>query len=68
VVELLSVTSSHREDYRLERLMHFAPDPLDAHRRVTGTFVHHRLPSALLHRIRLSGGAVPEEFVDGGQP
>ena len=66
VVEVLAVTSSQREDYRLERLAHFAADPLDAQRRVTGRFVHHRLPDVLAQRIWLTGAVVPEEYLAGG--
>ncbi len=67
VVEVLALTSAQREDYRLESVMHFAADPLDPQRRVTGSFVHHRLPGALEERVRLSGAHIPVEFTDGAR-
>jgi pilus assembly protein CpaF len=65
-VELLAVTSKQREEYRLEPLMRFVADPLDARRAVTGRFEHFPLPPMLADRLRLAGVQAPQAFLPGG--
>jgi pilus assembly protein CpaF len=65
MIDVTAVTSRRREDFKLEQLMSFEPDPLTADRRVTGRFVAHPLPVDLAERLRVRGEAVPPEFRRG---
>jgi pilus assembly protein CpaF len=64
MVEVIAVTSRRREEFKLERLMHFQPDLTGADRTVTGNFVTHPLPSQLSERLLIRGETVPVQFMD----
>ncbi|GLY13873.1 CpaF family protein [Kineosporia rhizophila] len=64
VVEVIAVTSKRREEYRLERLMHFEAEPTGADRVVVGRFVPHRLPAALADRLIVRGELIPPQFLE----
>jgi len=63
MIDVTAVTSKNREEYRLHRLMNFAPDPIGAERVVTGRFVTHSLPDEMFERLRLRGERLPAEFL-----
>jgi pilus assembly protein CpaF len=62
VVEVATVASRRREDFRLVTLSRFEPEPLAADRVVRGRYAHLRVPALLADRLRLAGQSVPEEF------
>jgi pilus assembly protein CpaF len=62
IVEVLAVTSRQREEYRLERVAHYAVDPVGPDRKVTGRFVARPLPAAMIERMVLLGEQVPRAF------
>jgi len=64
VVEVIAVTSKRREEYRLERLVHFEAEPTGADRVVTGRFHRHRLPAVLADRLIVRGENVPPQFLE----
>ena len=66
IIEVTAVTSRHREDFSLHRLMHFVPDPIGPDRAVTGRFVTHQLPSDLAERLHARGEAIPAGFTRSG--
>jgi len=70
MVEVTAVTSRRREEFRLERVMHFEADPVGPDRVVTGSFACHPLPPDMVDRLRLRGETVPAVFLpsSGGLP
>jgi pilus assembly protein CpaF len=62
LAEVTVVASNRREAFRLAPVATFAADPIGPDRRVTGRFVHARLPEAVARRLMLAGEAVPEAF------
>ncbi len=64
VVEVIAVTSKRREEYRLERLMHFEAEPTGADRVVSGQFRLHRLPASLADRLIVRGELIPPQFLE----
>jgi pilus assembly protein CpaF len=59
VVEVATLVSRHSEDYRLEPLVRFEPDPYGGVGRVTGHNRFGSLPADLLEKMRLAGQQVP---------
>jgi pilus assembly protein CpaF len=66
VVEVAALMSRRREAYRLQPVMTFEAEPLDADRVVRGRFVHRPLPAEWVHRLLLAGEAVPPAFARSG--
>jgi len=62
MVEVVAVTSRRREEFKLERLSHFAPDLVGADRTVTGRFITHPMPGQLAERLLIRGETVPPGF------
>jgi pilus assembly protein CpaF len=62
LAEVAVVASSRREVFRLAPVATFAADPIGPERRVTGRFVHARLPEQIARRLMLAGEPVPDEF------
>jgi pilus assembly protein CpaF len=66
VVEVAALMSQRREAYRLQPVMTFQAEPLDADRVVRGRFVHRPLPAEWVHRLLLAGEAIPPAFARSG--
>jgi pilus assembly protein CpaF len=62
LAEVAVVASSRREPFRLAPVAAFDADPIGPDRRVTGRFVHTRLPESVARRLMLAGEPVPPEF------
>jgi pilus assembly protein CpaF len=62
LVEVAAVSSRLREEFRLQTIMRFEPDPIGPDRVVTGTWVHHPLPETVSERLRIKAEPVPEVF------
>jgi pilus assembly protein CpaF len=62
LAEVAVVASNRREVFRLAPVAVFDADPIGPDRRVTGRFVHARLPEPIARRLMLAGEPVPEEF------
>ena len=58
-VEVSALVSRRREPYDLQPLAVFAAEPPGPDRAVTGRWVHHRLPDAVVRRLIAAGEAVP---------
>jgi pilus assembly protein CpaF len=67
IAEVAVVASNRREPFRLAPVATFAADPIGPDRRVTGGFVHARLPESIARRLMLAGEAVPEEFAGAAE-
>jgi pilus assembly protein CpaF len=67
LAEVAVVASSRREAFRLAPVARFEADPIGADRRVTGRFVHARLPEAIARRLMLSGEPAPAAFLEGAE-
>src|ERR671917_1288157 len=61
LAEVAVVASNRREAFRLAPVATFAADPIGPDRRVTGRFVHARLPEGVARRLMLAGEAVPHQ-------
>jgi pilus assembly protein CpaF len=64
LAEVAVVASKRRETFRLAPVARFDADPIGPDRRVTGRFVHARLPDPVARRLMLAGEAVPPEFAE----
>jgi len=62
LVEVAAVSSRLREEFRLQTIMRFEPDPIGPDRVVTGTWRHHPLPETVSERLRIRAEPVPEVF------
>jgi pilus assembly protein CpaF len=62
VVEVALLSSRRREQYRLESIVLFRQEPMDADRVVRGSFEHLPLPRTLVARLLQAGEAVPASF------
>ena len=67
VAEVAVVASSRRETFRLATVARFETDPIGADRRVSGRFVHERLPELIARRLVLAGERVPPAFADAAE-
>jgi pilus assembly protein CpaF len=67
IAEVAVVASNRREPFRLAPVATFAADPIGPDRRVTGGFVHARLPESIARRLMLAGEAVPEQFAGAAE-
>jgi pilus assembly protein CpaF len=65
LAEVAVVASNRREPFRLAPVATFDADPIGPDRRVTGRFVHARLPEPIARRLMLAGETVPKEFGTG---
>jgi pilus assembly protein CpaF len=65
IVEVATLTSRRREQFRLTTLMRFDAEPIGPDRVVRGAFRHYPLPSGLVGRVVLAGEAVPPAFAAG---
>jgi pilus assembly protein CpaF len=66
ISQVACLESRRREDYRLQVVSEFVPEPIGADRVVRGTHVRHRLPAILAERLRLAGQELPD-VVEGQQ-
>jgi pilus assembly protein CpaF len=66
VVEVDVVASSHRDEFRLQRIVDFAIDVNDPVQGVQGRWLYHPLPAHLAQRLRDSGQDIPFEFARPG--
>lgn len=62
IVEIATVASRRREDFRLATVARFEAAPIGADRQVSGELVHFELPEWLKRRLRLSAEPVPETY------
>lgn len=65
VTEIAALVSRRREAFELVPLVRFDPAPLGPDRVVRGTFVHDRLPKAMIERLIRAGETVPPVFLTG---
>ncbi|HET8615219.1 MAG TPA: CpaF family protein [Actinomycetales bacterium] len=66
ISEVAAVTSRRHEEFRLQTVLRFVPDPLTPdHSTVTGRFEHSPLPAGTERRLFLAGEAVPGAFQRG---
>jgi pilus assembly protein CpaF len=67
IVEVASVSSRHRDTFRLATILGFEHDPIGPDRRVTGRWVHHPMPEALRRRLVLAAQPVPRAFAEDAE-
>jgi len=60
VSEVVAITSTRQQDYQIEPIMTFKPEPLGPDRVVKGEFVYHSLPDDLAQRLQAAGETVPK--------
>ncbi|HLR55355.1 MAG TPA: hypothetical protein VK096_01195, partial [Actinomycetales bacterium] len=59
VEEVVALTSKRQEDYQIEPIMRFVPEPIGPDRVVTGEFVYKGLPRDLTERLQIAGEVAP---------
>jgi pilus assembly protein CpaF len=62
IVEVASVSSRHRDTFRLASILRFEHDPIGPDRRTTGRFVHYPLPEPIARRLALAAQPAPRAF------
>jgi pilus assembly protein CpaF len=62
LVEVAAVSSRLREEFRLQTIMRFQPDPIGPDRVVTGKWLHQPLPETVSERLRIKAEPVPEAY------
>ncbi|MQA79784.1 MAG: CpaF family protein [Streptosporangiales bacterium] len=62
IVEVAGIASRRRENFQLQTLLEFEPEPMGPERIVRGEFVHRPIPPAMAKRLTYAGEAVPATF------